>query len=383
VIVAAPLLNKSPWEEPAAVPFRLVQVPPSADSIAAVSAIKSYSELLNAANTSVAGAVQRVLFNRDVTREVKRQFGHEPPDFIYERASLYSTAGVSLAAEFGVPLLLELNAPLAIEQDVYRGGGLGELAERSEQWMVTRADAVLAVSAALRDFAISLGVESRRVHVVPNGVDPDLFAPRPSDPSVRQRFRLNGGPVVGFIGGLRPWHGADALPALVERLVSRHRDLQLVIVGNGPLRATMQQSFAARGLIEHAVFTGSIPHDDVPKLAAEFDVALVPYAEPEHGFYFSPLKLFESMACGVSVVASAIGQIREIVRDQETGLLCPPGDLQAMTEACDRLLCDPELRRRLGEAASMEVRQQYTWQRNAERVAELARRAMGTPEAGP
>jgi glycosyltransferase involved in cell wall biosynthesis len=281
-----------------------------------------------------------------------------------------------VAAEFDVPLLLELNAPLATEQAVYRGNGLSELFQRSEQWTLTRADAVLAVSAALRDYVISSGVDASHVHVVPNGVDPELFAPRPRDPEVRKRFQLNGGPVLGFIGGLRPWHGADALPALVERLLPRHRDLRLVIVGNGPLRSAIEQDLAVRGLHEQAVFTGSIPHDEVSMLAAEFDVALVPYTKPEHDFYFSPLKLFESMACGVPVVATAIGQIQEIVRDQETGLLCPPGDLTAMAAACDRLLNDADLRRRLGQAAADEVRGRYTWQRNAERVIDVARRSI-------
>jgi glycosyltransferase involved in cell wall biosynthesis len=380
VIVAAPQLNKSPWEEPAPVPFRVIHVPPSHD---AASAVKAFGELIGVTNSSVAGAVQRILYAKDLSRELKRQFSHEPPDFIYERGSLYSTTGVTLAAEFRVPLLLELNAPLAMEQETYRGGGLGDLARRSEQWTLARANAVLAVSAPLRDYVVSVGVEAGRVHVVPNGVDPELFAPRPRDPAVRRRFHLNGGPVIGFVGGLRPWHGADALPALVERLVPRHRDLQLVVVGNGPLRTDLEQDLAARGIGRHAVFTGSVPHDEVSKLVTEFDVALVPYAAPEHAFYFSPLKLFESMASGVPVVASAIGQIEEIVCDRKTGLLCPPGDLDAMTAACDQLLDDSALRQRLGQAAADEVRGRYTWQRNAERVVELGRRLIESREACP
>jgi glycosyltransferase involved in cell wall biosynthesis len=102
-------------------------------------------------------------------------------------------------------------------------------------------------------------------------------------------------------------------------------------------------------------------------------VALAPYSRPDHDFYFSPLKLFEYMACGVPVVAAALGQIEEIVRDGETGLLYPPGEQDALLAACDRLLTDPDLRRRLGWVAAKEIHNHYTWDHNAERVVELAR----------
>src|SRR5207253_6102752 len=114
-----------------------------------------------------------------------------------------------------------------------------------------------------------------------------------------------------------------------------------------------------------AVFTGSVPHEDVAELIRLFDVALAPYPTLDHAFYFSPLKLFEYMACGVPVVAAEIGQIAEVVRDGETGLLYPPGDADAFVAACDRLLADPPLRRRVGEAAAEEVATRDTWGPNA------------------
>lgn len=105
----------------------------------------------------------------------------------------------------------------------------------------------------------------------------------------------------------------------------------------------------------------------------EFAAALAPYPRPEHPFYFSPLKLFEYMACGAPVVASAVGQIAEVVRDGVTGFLCPPGDMDAFEAACDRLLSDPSLRHSVGEAAAREVGERYTWDANARRVAEIGR----------
>jgi glycosyltransferase involved in cell wall biosynthesis len=371
VILMTPLLNKSPWEEPASLEARLLHLPPSAESAAAFLALKTFNHTLGVEN-SLPGELRRILYNQDMVMQLRARLENDPPDFIYERASLYATAGVSLARELRVPLLVELNAPLALEQSVYRATGLGELAVQAERHTLSQADAVLAVSAALRDHAMSLGVASERVHVVPNGVDATLFRPRPPDGAVRQRWGLDGGPVLGYVGGLRRWHGVEALPPLLERLTQSYGDLRLVIVGNGPLRGELERDLRERGLTRLVVFTGARPHEEVVALIGQFDVALAPYAHLDHAFYFSPLKLFEYMACGVPVVAAASGQIVEVVHDGETGLLYPPGDLEALTAACDRLLADSALRQRLGQAGAREIHSQYTWDHNAARVTELA-----------
>jgi glycosyltransferase involved in cell wall biosynthesis len=381
VVVAAPSLNKSPWEAPASLAGWLVHLPPSAGVAATTLALKAFTDMLGVAN-SLPGELRRILYNQELRTELKHRFDSDPPDFIYERASIYATAGVSLARVLNRPLLVEMNAPLAVEQSAYRATGFGELAAQAERWTLSQADAVLPVSAQLRDHLASLGVEADRVHVLPNGINPALFHPGSPDPGVKARWRLGGGAVIGFVGGLRPWHGVQALPTLLERLVPRHPNLRLVIAGDGPLRGELERELRVRGLMTSAVFTGLLPHEEIPAVVRQFDVALAPYPQPEHAFYFSPLKLFEYMGCGVAMVAAGLGQITEVVRDGETGLLYPPGDLDALTTACDRLLADPALRRRLGEAAAEEIRGRYTWDHNAARVADLAR-SLITARKGP
>ena len=378
VVLAAPLLNKSPWEEPAELEAQLLHVPPAPDVVSAFYGLKAFNESLGIED-SLPGEIRRILYDQDLAAQLKRRFENHAPDFIYERASLYSTAGVLLARELERPLIVELNSPLSVEQATYRATGLGDLAARAEHWALVRADAVLAVSTPLRDYAISLGVEPDRVHVVPNGVDAEQFKPGEPDLEVRKRWGLDDDPVLGFVGGLRPWHGVEVLPALLDRLILRYPSLRLVIVGDGPLRGELEHELRERCLARSAVLTGSLPHEEVAALIHQFDVALAPYSRPDHDFYFSPLKLFEYMACGVPVVAAALGQIEEIVRDGETGLLYPPGEQDALLAACDRLLTDPDLRRRLGWVAAKEIHNHYTWDHNAERVVEFARRLIAAP----
>lgn len=382
VVVATPQLNKSPWEEPAEIEAPLMHLPPGPEAVAAVLALKAFNETLGIDN-SLPGELRRILHDQEWGLRLHRRFENHKPDFIYERASLYATAGASLARALDVPLVLELNSPLAVEQTTYRATGLGELAAEAERWTVTRADAVLTVSDLLKDYAVSLGATPERVHVVPNGVDPGRFYPSDPEAELRERWRLGDGPVLGFVGGLRPWHGVEVLPALLERLKREHPDARLVVAGDGPLRSELERDAEERGLRESVVFTGSLPHEDVAPVIRLFDVALAPYPRPDHDFYFSPLKLFEYMACGVPVVASALGQIPEVVVDGETGLLYPPEDRDALAQACDRLLSDPDLRQRLGAAATKEVHNHYTWDRNAQRVTDVAGGLISPRRAGP
>ncbi|MBI2527475.1 MAG: glycosyltransferase family 4 protein [Candidatus Rokubacteria bacterium] len=372
VVVAAPQIDAGPWGDAAPLAARTLGLGPSPAVVSVHQALKRFNAVVGARN-SVPNAVRRILLNEELRAELARRFADAPPDIVYERASLYGTAGVQLARDLGTPLIVELNAPLAAEQSAYRAPGLGELAEHAERWLLSEADAVLAVSGPLREHAVSLGAAPARVHVMPNGVDPALFQPGLRDPDVRKRWGLGDGPVLGVVSGLRPWHGVDALPPLLEQLAPRHPDLRVVVVGDGPLRAPLARDFAARGLERAVVFTGWLAHGEVAALIRHFDVALAPYREPEQAFYFSPLKLFEYMACGVPVVGAAVGQIAEVVRDGETGLLYAPGDTEALALACDRVLTDSALSERLGAAAAAAIHGRYTWDHNAARVAKVAR----------
>lgn len=374
VALAAPTLTKSPWEEPTEVDATLVHLPPTPQVEACVSALRTFTDTVGVGE-SLPGELRAMLAQGNLVDQLTRSFENARPDFVYERASLYGTAGAQLARKLDLVRVVELNAPLVDEHSRrwVRDRGTGpELAAEAERWTLLCADAVVTVSGPLRDHVVSLGVLPERVHVLPNGVDTTLFRSGPPEKSVRTRWGLGPGPVLGFVGGLRAWHGTEDLPALLEKLEPRHPDLQMVIAGDGPLRSEIQGEFDRRGLGRSVVFTGWVSHEEVPQLVREFDIALAPYSEREHLWYASPMKLFEYMACGRPVVAPALGQIEEVVRDGETGLLYSYGDPDGLATACERLLADRALRERLGRAAAEQLDGRYTWDSNAARVAELA-----------
>jgi glycosyltransferase involved in cell wall biosynthesis len=381
VTLASPLLTKSAGQRPAAFDVPVLHVEPSERTVGASRSLAGFERTV-AGGQALSGEIRRILYNDDLASALMAAYRDAPPDVIYERYALNGTAGATVAGALGVPLLLEVNAPLVLEDREYRGGGaLGALADAAERWTISRADAVIAVSAALREHVLALGVPGERIHVVPNGVDPGLFQPAPRAAEVRRRWGLNGGPILGFVGGYQPWHGVQLLPSLLERLLPRHPGLRLVIVGDGRGRDAFEREIAASGLGEHILITGALPHEDVPALIREFDVAIAPYPTPRHDFYFSPLKLFEYMGCGVSVVAPRLGQIEEVVRDGETGLLYSPSRLDECEAACDRLLSDRALADRLGRAAAEETHRNHTWDQSAARVTRIAEGLIAEPAA--
>jgi len=381
VVLAAQTLNKSPWERPAETKMKVIQVRPSQCTTGAAQASKEFCHKLKLEN-SLPGELRRLLFNSDLEAELVRRFESDKPDFIYERVSLYATAGVALAKRLNVPLIAELNAPLAVEQSAYRATGLGDLAAHAERWTLKNADAVVVVSSQLAKHVRLLGVKTAKIHVMPNGVNPNLFCPMesarerpPTDrASHNAAFQRNGttAPVLGFVGGLRPWHGVEVLPELLMRVSRNYPGTRLVIAGDGQLRTELERGFRKRGVLKQVTFTGALLHEDVPAIIRQFDVALAPYPKHAHDFYFSPLKLYEYMACGVPVVAARVGQIAETVQHGKTGWLYSAGDMNALTAGCKRLIADAKLRQELGASAAKLIHARFTWDHNAARVVRLA-----------
>jgi glycosyltransferase involved in cell wall biosynthesis len=116
---------------------------------------------------------------------------------------------------------------------------------------------------------------------------------------------------------------------------------------------------------------GQVAHDEVPRWMSAADIATVPYPPMENDLWLSPLKLFEYMASGTAVIATAVGQLTDVIRDGKNGLLVPPGDALAMAGALNALIENPELRSRLGEQARRDSVDKYSWDQYVSRLERL------------
>ncbi len=290
-----------------------------------------------------------------------------PYDLVYERYSLWSFAAMEYARAASTPGLLEVNAPLIEEQAVHRGLRDTRGAARVAARVFEAATALVAVSTEVAAWLKRRPSARGRVHVLPNGVDPERFRPDvpPAAPAPPGTF------TVGFVGSMRPWHD---LPVLIEAFARLHAGepaTRLLLVGGGRGEAAVRAVLAAWKLTDAAYLTGAVAPSDVPGLLTSMDVAVAPYADPQR-FYFSPLKVFEYMAGGRAVVASRVGQLETVIQHDVNGLLCAPGDSAALAAALARLQREPELGVRLGRAARAHVLREHTWEAVAVRVLELA-----------
>jgi len=294
------------------------------------------------------------------------------PDFIYERYALFNFAGIRLARELGVPHILEVNAPLSYEQEKMRGLEMKELARETERRIFQESDRVIVVSRQLQEFVASCGVPESRIHVLPNAVDPQRFAAVRDGAKVRAQHQLDNKCVVGFVGSLKPWHGTETLIEAFRGLHERVAHTHLLIVGDGPARENLEKVAQANVLNGAVTFTGNVPYDDIPRYIAAMDIAVAPYI-PHENFYYSPIKIFEYMIMGKPVVAGKIGQVEELITDNETGVLFEPGNVAQLTNALALLANDSQRRQRLGETARAWVQKERTWDNNAQRVIEILR----------
>jgi len=300
-----------------------------------------------------------------------RAFG---PDAIYERYALLATAGSALARELGVPHILEVNAPLSNEQATHRGSLFAQTARAVERTVLGSATRVISVSDPLRDWMVGLGVAPERITVVWNGVDVERFAAGGAGAAaVRLRHSLGDQPVIGFVGTLKAWHGTATLVrafAMLDRVRDATGGPRLLIVGDGPERATLESLAWDEGVSRSVTFTGSVTHAEIPAHIAAMDIVTAPYdVVADH--YFSPLKLFEYMASGRPIVAAEIGQIATCLRDGETGLLYRPGDVPSLAARMTELLDDPARGHAMGQVAQEVARARHGWDAIARTVIDL------------
>lgn len=291
-----------------------------------------------------------------------------PFDMIYERYSLWSAAGVRAAARLRLPVILEVNAPLVPEQEAFRQLVLSDIAKQIENEVMRGADALACVSSAVGLYAMARGAAQSAVHVISNAVDNDRFHPNISPDT---RLLLSNRFVIGFTGSLKKWHGIDTLLEAFRLVRMEMPNAHLLVVGDGPKRGWAEGFLQGAGLTDAATLTGWVDHGRLPALIATMDVATAPYPANDD-FYFSPLKLFEYLAVGTPVTASDIGQIAEIVRHGESGLLLEPGNPKALADGLLQIARNPDFAAWLSQGAADEGAR-HSWTGNARRVLDVAR----------
>ena len=242
------------------------------------------------------------------------------------------------------------------------GGGYA-LSSWAERTAVLAADAVIAVSEGMRSDVLAAypEVDPDRVHVVHNGIDTELFAPRRDDALLRRHGIDPDRPMVVYVGRITRQKG---LPHLLAAAAELRPDAQLVLCASSPdtpeIAAEVEQSVTSLQRTRSGVvwIRDALARSELVALLSAATVFVCPSV-------YEPLGIvnLEAMACGVPVVATAVGGASEIVRPGETGFIVPPRDPARLAEAIETLLADPGRAAAMGRAGAIDVAGRFTPER--------------------
>lgn len=266
-----------------------------------------------------------------------------------------SSCSVSMLASAisGIPFSVTLHGPaMFYEPKIWR------LDKKIE-----RARFVSCISHFCRSQAMVFSDQSHwdKLHIVHCGVEPARYSgekPAREDGQVRLLF-------VGRLAGVK---GVPVLLESMQALLAKGEAPHLTLVGDGPDREALERAVAEGGLTEHVSFLGYKSQSEVAEILQASDILVLPsFAEG------LPVTLMEALAAAVPVVTTRIAGVAELVIDGEAGLLVPPGDATALTDAIARLSGDPALRDRMGQAGRQIVAREFDIAVEASRLAGLFR----------
>jgi glycosyltransferase involved in cell wall biosynthesis len=306
------------------------------------------------------------IFSEGAMRELERT----PFDLIYQRYGRFTWAGVEAGLRTGLPLFLEYNGSEVWIGKHWDRSGMLSLLKRFERLNLEFATRIFVVSEVEERNLLQAGIDGQKIIVNPNGVDTDEFRPGIGGDAVRRELGLADDEMLaGFVGTFGPWHGVLTLAEAITLMPEDCR-VRFLLIGSGRSRDEVERTIKAAGKAHQVVFTGHVGHERVPALLDACDILLSPHVPLEDGseFFGSPTKLFEYMAMGKAIVASRLGQIGEVLADQETALLVEPGNARELADAVLRLGGSRDLRDRLGAAARAQAIAKYTWKHNAQLV---------------
>jgi L-malate glycosyltransferase len=243
------------------------------------------------------------------------------------------------------------------------------------RFSILRSDGITSVSEYLRRETVeAFGVPEERIEVIPNFVDPALYA-RTRYPCRKTAFLKDGEKLVLHVSNFRPVKRVRDVVRVFARL-ARQVPSRLVFIGDGPDRPEAADEARLQAVTDRVVFLGK--QDSVAEIMACADLLLLPSQNESFG-----LVALEAMASGVPVIASRAGGLPEVVDDGENGFLAPVGDVEAMADGAVHILRDVDTWRRFSAAAARSATERYSVAAIIPQYERYYRRILAGPGADP
>jgi glycosyltransferase involved in cell wall biosynthesis len=240
-----------------------------------------------------------------------------------------------------------------------------------ERQLYARADRLVVCSDAVRSSLLRRGIPPRRIELIPNFADTELFDPAQSGDGFRRQHGLAGKFVAIYTGAMGASNGTYQLADAAEALKREgNASVQIVAVGDGSERGLLERRIESEGL-DNLLLLPSVPREEVPALVAASDVTLTVFAPHPALALNAPNKFFDSLAAGKPVIVNLHGWLQRVVEENDAGVYVPAGDGVALAGALTSLASAPDRVRQMGENGRRVAVRDFGRERLTDRLASL------------
>jgi PEP-CTERM/exosortase A-associated glycosyltransferase len=304
------------------------------------------------------------------------------PDILHAHSPvLTAMAAIRVSRKYHVPLVYEIRG---FWEDAAVSNGTtteGSLRYRMTRWLETRlasqAHAVGGICKGILDDLHARGIDPAKMFKTPNAVDVDRFGQeKPADGALQQKLNVQEADVIGFIGSFYDYEGLDILLAAMPELIRLRPKLKFLLVGGGPMEASLKQQIQSLGIEDHVLLTGRVPHEEVERYYSLMDIMVYPRKKQRLTDLVTPLKPLEAMAEFKLVAASDIGGHRELIQHGVTGELFSPDNPSALARAVAGLFERREMWAARKKTAREFVETERSWARTVDNYEPVYTRLM-------
>jgi colanic acid biosynthesis glycosyl transferase WcaI len=232
-------------------------------------------------------------------------------------------------------------------------------------FLYRRADRLVVVTPAFEDHLIQhWNVPPAKISVVENGVETDLFCPKPAAPELRKQLKLEDRFIICYIGTMGNAHGLETLVAAAEELQTKLPCAMFLLIGEGAEKERMVKLAAGRGL-NNIQFFAQQPRERIPVYVSAADVCLVMLRKNDLFKTVIPTKLLEYMACERPVIVAVDGHARQIIEEAGAGVFVEPGNSRALVKAILHMVKEPERRQEMGASGRQFILNKFSREETA------------------
>ncbi|MBT2689218.1 glycosyltransferase family 4 protein [Bacillus sp. ISL-47] len=265
------------------------------------------------------------------------------------------------------PFILEIRDlwPAAmIELGVMKKGIVTNILEKMELYFYRKSKKLIMVTKSFKENVVSRGIDAKKVHVITNGVNQEMFYPKEKNKAILKKYKLENKFVISYVGA----HGISqnlGVILKVAKALEKEKDIHFLFVGEGAEKDKLKNIVSEQD-ISNVTFIDSQPKEMIPEFYNTSDISLIPLKNIELFKTFIPSKMFEIMACGVPIVASLEGEAADILNESQAAEVVKPDNSEEIIQAIIKIKNDKVLNKKLQDNGPAFVEKNYSRKKLAE-----------------